>query len=84
MYFLYILSFVLLYVICISILINYLSITIKKNAFQIVKEMGIGWSLSNSFNCYNPNIKIMTNPDEQLKLYGNELPTKKLITSIKK
>ena len=84
MYFLYILSFVLLFVICISILINYLSLTIKKNAFQIVKEMGIGWSLSNSFNCYNPNIKIMTNPDEQLKLYGNELPTKKLITSIKK
>ena len=83
MYFLYILSFVLLFVICISILIDYLSITIKKNAFQIVKEMGIGWSLSNSFNCYNPNVKIMT-PDEQLKLYGNEVPSKKLITSIKK
>jgi endoglucanase len=75
---------VLLFVICISILIDYLSITIKKNAFQIVKEMGIGWSLSNSFNCYNPNVKTMTNPDEQLKLCGNEIPTKELITSIKK
>ena len=84
MYLLYILSFVLLFVFCISILIDYLSITIKKNAFQTVKEMGIGWSLSNSFECYNPDIKIMTNPDEQLKLYGNEVPTKKLITSIKK
>jgi len=80
----YILYLVLLFVICISILIDYLSITIKKNAFQIVKEMGIGWSLSNSFDCYNPYVKIMTNPDDQIKLYGNELPTKKLITSIKK
>ena len=75
---------VLLFTICISILIDYLSITIKKNAFQIVKEMGIGWSLSNSFECINPYVKIMTNPDDQIKLYGNEVPTKKLITSIKK
>ena len=75
---------VLLFAICISILIDYFSITIKKNAFQIVKEMGIGWSLSNSFECYNPYVKIMTNPDDQIKLYGNEVPTKKLITSIKK
>ena len=75
---------VLLFTICISILIDYFSITIKKNAFQIVKEMGIGWSLSNSFECYNPDVKTMTNPDDQIKLYGNELPTKKLITSIKK
>ena len=58
MFFLYFLTFVLLFVICISILIDYLSITIKKNAFQTVKEMGIGWSLSNSFECYNPDIKI--------------------------
>ena len=84
MYFFYILSFDLLFVIFISILIDYLSIKIKKNAFQIVEEMGIGWSLSNSFDCYNPYLKIITNPDEQIKLYGNEVPTKQLITSIKK
>ena len=80
----YILPFVLLFVVSISILIDYLSIKIKKNAIQIVDDMGIGWTLADSFECYNPYVKIMTNPDEQLKLYGNEVPTKKLITSIKK
>jgi len=80
----YILPFVLIFVVSISILIDYLSIKIKKNAIQIVDDMGIGWTLADSFECYNPNVKIMTNPDEQLKLYGNEVPTKQLITSIKK
>jgi len=78
------LPFLLIFVVCISILIDYLSIKIKKNAIQTVDDMGIGWTLSYSFEYYNPYAKIMTNPDEQLKLYGNELPTKQLITSIKK
>ena len=80
----YILSVVLLFVICISILIDYLSINIKKNAFQIVEDMGIGWNLANSFECYSSEIKTMTNPDQQIKLYGNELPTKQIFSSIKK
>jgi len=80
----YILTFVLLFVICISILIDYLSIKIKKNAFQIVEDMGIGWNLANSFECYSSEIKTMTNPDQQIKLYGNELPTKQIFPSIKK
>ena len=79
----YILPFILLFVICISLLIDYLSIKIKRNAFQIVQDMGIGYTLANSFECYSPYIKIMTNPDEQLKLYGNEVPTKQTIASIK-
>ena len=80
----YILPFALLFVVSISIIIDYLSIKIKKNAIQTVNDMGIGWTLADSFECYNPYVKIMTNPDEQLKLYGNEVPTKQLITSIKK
>ena len=80
----YILTFILLFVICISILIDYFSIKLKKNALQIVEDMGIGWSLAFSFECYNPNVTNMANPDEQLKLYGNEIPTKQLFTSIKK
>ena len=80
----YFLPFILLFVICISILIDYFSIKIKKSAIQIVEDMGIGWNMANSFECFNPNVKIMTNPDEQITLYGNEVPTKKLIISIKK
>ena len=80
----YILPLILLFVICISILIDYLSIKIKKNAFQIVEDMGIGWNLANSFDCANIEIKTMTNPDQQLTLFGNEVPTKQIFTSIKK
>ena len=78
----YILYFVLLFVVSISILIDYLSIKIKKNAIQTVEDMGIGWTLANSFECYNPNVKIMLNPDEQLKLCGNVVPTKELINQL--
>ena len=59
----YILSFVLLFVICISLLIDYLSIKIKKSAIQTVNDMGIGWTLAHTFDCYSSEIKIMTNPD---------------------
>ena len=76
--------FLPLLLVCISILIDYLSIKIKKNAIQIVNDMGIGWTLAHSFECYSYETKIMTDPDEQLKLYGNEVPTKQLIISIKK
>ena len=80
----YILPFVLLFVICISILIDYLSIKFKKSAIQIVEDMGIGWTLAHTFECYSSEIKIMTDPDYQITLYGNEVPTKQLFTSIKK
>jgi len=80
----YILPFILLFVICISILIDYLSIKIKKNAFQIVEDMGIGYNLANSFECFSYEIKTMTDPDQQLTLFGNEVPTKQIFTSIKK
>ena len=80
----YILPFVLLFVICISILIDYLSIKFKKSAIQIVEDMGIGWTLGHTFECYSSEIKIMTDPDYQITLYGNEVPTKQLFTSIKK
>ena len=80
----YILPFLLIFIVCISILIDYLSIKIKKSAIQTVEDMGIGWTLADSFECYSSEIKIMTDPDYQITLYGNVVPTKQLITSIKK
>ena len=74
-------SFIL--VISLSILITFLSITIKKSAIQVVDDMGFGWNLGGSFDCYNTSIKI-NNPNEQIMLWKNPIPTKKLITSIKK
>ena len=45
--------------------------------------MGIGYNLGNLFDCYNFSQKIKT-PDEQITLWGNSLPTKKMISNIKK
>ena len=55
----------------------------KKTAIQIVNDMGIGYNLGNSFDSYNLSIKI-NSADEQITLFGNPIPTKKLIRNIKK
>ena len=49
----------------------------------MVSEMGIGYNLGNLFDCYSEN-GIIKNPDEQITLQGNTIPTKKMISSIKK
>ena len=54
-----------------------------KTAVKTVKEMGIGYNLGNLFDSYNFSKEIKT-PDEQITLWGNSLPTKKMISNIKK
>ena len=81
--FTYLLPFILLIVIIISILLILLSITKKKTAKEIVKEMGIGWNLGNTFECYNSLINFK-NQDKQITQCGNPIPTEKMIASIKK
>jgi endoglucanase len=70
-------------VLCLSILITYLSIKINKNAIEIVNDMGIGWSLGNTFDSYS-TFEEMRTPDEQITLWGNKIPTKKIFLKIKK
>ena len=70
-------------VLCLSILITYLSIKINKNAIEIVNDMGIGWSLGNTFDSYS-TFEEITTPDKQITLWGNRLPTKKIFLKIKK
>ena len=76
--------FILLIVVCgLIIIITYFSISITKNAMEIVNDMGIGWNLGNSFDSYNINLELK-NPDDQITLWGNKLPTKKIFSNIKK
>ena len=77
------LSIILLILLIFAFLLDYRIQIVKKNAFQIINEMGIGYNLGHSFDCYNSSIEIKT-PDEQITLYGNPLPTKELISNIKK
>ena len=66
-----------------SLLITFFSFSQKMSSMEIVNDMGIGWNLGNSFDCYNDVIEIKT-PDDQLKLWGNPIPTKQLFSNIKK
>jgi len=79
----YLLPICLILVIGISILIIILSLRRKKTAKEIVNEMGIGWNLGNTFDCYVKSKKF-NNPDEQITAWGNIIPTKEMIHRFKK
>ena len=79
----YFLPIALIIVTSLSLLITYLSINIKKTTMEMVNAMGIGYNLANTFDSYIIGRKIKT-PIEQITLFGNNIPTKKMITNIKK
>ena len=79
----YVLPICLILVIGISILIIVLSLRKKKTAKEIVNEMGIGWNLGNTFDCFEKSKKF-NSPDEQITAWGNIIPTKEMILKIKK
>jgi len=78
-----ILSLILPIILLVSLIFDYLYEMTKKNSFQIVKEMGMGYNIANTFDgfSYYKNIKT---PDEQIGLNGNIAPTKEMIKKIKK
>jgi endoglucanase len=79
-----ILSTILISALILSLFLSYQSnLPIQKSAIEIVNEMGFGYNLANSFDCYNNSIEI-NNPNEQITLLGNPIPTQKMINNIKK
>ena len=77
------LHIILIALLFLSLIASILKLSSTKNPIQLVNDMGIGYNLGNIFDCYNNTIKIL-NPDEQIKLCGNEPPTKQMIKNIKK
>ena len=74
---------ILIIVFVISIILSLLSLDSKKTAFQLVKEMSLGYNFANNFECYNQFEEIRT-PKEQITSWGNPAPTKKMIKNLKK
>ncbi len=74
---------ILIIILLISFIFNYLSLNTKKNAFQLVNEMGIGYNLGNTYNCCNI-IEEKYLENEEIKLLGATLPTKNILKEIKK
>ena len=74
-----ILSIILL----VSLILDYLHGMAKKNSFEIVREMGMGYNIANTFDSFIYYGNLET-PDEQIGLNGNIAPTKEMIKKIKK
>jgi endoglucanase len=79
----YSLPIALILVTTISLIITYFSINIRKTSMEMVNAMGIGLNLGSTFDSFLNGSKIKT-PIEQITLFGNNIPTKKMITNIKK
>ena len=77
------LNIILITILIISIILSYLEYCIIETINQRINKMGIGYNLGNSFDSYDNSI-IINKPDDQITLKGNNIPTKKLISNIKK
>ena len=75
---------ILFVVLVLLLAFNYIELTNKLTAIEFVNKMRIGINLGNSFDSYNENVQEINNPDDQLTLYGNTVPTKNMILNIKK
>ena len=74
-----ILSIILL----VSLILDYLYGMAKKKTFEIVREMGMGYNIANTFDSFIEFTDLDT-PDEQIELNGNISPTKDMIKKLKK
>ena len=77
-----VLSFILPIILLISLILDYLCEMKKENSFEIVRKMGIGYNIGNTFDSFVFFDKLET-PDEQIELNGNIAPTKEMIKKIK-
>ena len=78
-----VLSIILPIILLISFILDYLYSITKKNSFQIVRDMGIGYNIGNTFDSFSYFDDLET-PDEQIGFNGNIAPTKDMIKKIKK
>ena len=74
----------ILVTICIvSLTLDYLSFYYKYSAIEVVNDMGIGYNLGNTYN-YSDDLGNDSVENFEIKTWGTILPTKKMITRIKK
>ena len=77
------LSSILLSIIFLSQIFTYLYMINNKKSFDIVRDMGMGYNLGNTFDSYS-FMGAINSPEEQITLNGNTVPTKEMIKKIKK
>ena len=77
------LTVILPIILLISLILDYLYSIQKENSFDIVRKMGLGYNLANTFDSFSYLIDIET-PDDQIELNGNIAPNKDMIKKLKK
>ena len=77
------LFYILLIILLVLLILDCLYLGKSKNTIEIVRDMGIGYNLGNTFDSYSYYLEPST-PEEQITFFGNTLPTKKMIKKIKK
>ena len=77
------LSIILSIILLVSLMLDHLCVMGKKTSFEIVRKMGMGYNIANTFDSFS-NLKNIETPDEQIELNGNIAPTKDMIKKIKK
>ena len=65
------------------LLICLISFSFQKTAIETVNDMGLGWNLGNTFDCFGTWKEIET-PDDQITMWGNVVPTEEMVVTIQK
>jgi endoglucanase len=65
------------------LLLSLISLAYQKTAMETVNDMGLGWNLGNTFDCFGTWKEIET-PDDQITMWGNVVPTEEMVVTIKK
>ena len=81
-----VLPIILLILLVLSLTLNYLYEIKDANSFEIVRDIGIGYNLGNTFDSYSYFIGEVgiKDPNDQITLNGNIIPTKYMINKIKR
>ena len=74
---------ILIFAFIMSILLSIISFNYKRSPIEIVNDMGLGWNMANTFECYDIN-KEIKNPENQITLWGNQFPKKEIFKRLKK
>jgi len=78
-----VLPIILLIILLVSLILDYLCVMEKSTSLEIVRKMGMGYNIANTFDSFS-YLKHIDTPDEQIELNGNIAPTIDMIKKIKK
>ena len=65
-----------------SILLSLAAFNASRSSMEIVNDMGLGWNMANTFECFNIHQEIK-NPEDQITLWEISFLKKKFLQDLK-